>query len=66
MQTCGILLQLRWLDHAVIGKKRRYRKSVTCTKPRLFHLFAAMDAPIRRLTAEKDDLETVFLEATAG
>ena len=32
----------------------------------LFHLLAAMDAPIRGLRPEKDDLETVFLEATGS
>ncbi len=31
----------------------------------LFRLLAAMDAPIRELTPERDDLEAVFLEATA-
>ena len=31
----------------------------------LFHLLAAMDAPIRQLVQEKDDLETIFLQATA-
>ena len=31
----------------------------------LFHLLAAMDAPLRQLVTEKDDLEAVFLEATA-
>ena len=32
----------------------------------LFHLLAAMEAPIRGLQQEKDDLETVFLEATGS
>ena len=32
----------------------------------LFHLLAALDAPIQELSPEKDDLETVFLEATGG
>ncbi len=32
----------------------------------LFHLLSALDAPIRRLVPEKDDLETVFLEATGS
>ena len=31
----------------------------------LFHLLAAMDAPIRRMEREKDDLEKIFLEATS-
>ena len=47
----------------ITGKEEDERGRLT---DQLFHLFAAMDAPIRRLTAEKDDLETVFLEATAG
>ena len=32
----------------------------------LFRLLAAMDAPIRYLAPEKDDLEAVFLEATSS
>ena len=31
----------------------------------IFHLLAAMDAPIRQMTPEQDDLETVFLRVTA-
>ena len=31
----------------------------------LFRLLSAMDAPLRQLVPEKDDLESVFLEVTA-
>ena len=30
----------------------------------LFHLLTAMDAPIRQLVTEKNELEEIFLEAT--
>ena len=32
----------------------------------LFRLLSALDTPIREMTKERNDLETVFLEATAG
>ncbi len=43
----------------------RARDERGCLTDQLFYLLAAMDAPIRRLTPEKDDLEAVFLEATS-
>ncbi|MCR4877200.1 MAG: ABC transporter ATP-binding protein [Clostridiales bacterium] len=46
----------------IIGKERDERGLLT---DQLFHLLAAMDAPIRQMTTERDDLEAVFLEATA-
>lgn len=44
------------------GSRRDGRGLLT---DQLFHLLAAMDAPIRQLVQEKDDLETIFLQATA-
>ena len=46
----------------ITGKREDARGRLT---DQLFILLAAMDAPIRRLQPEKDDLETFFLEATA-
>lgn len=46
----------------IIGKEGDERGLLT---DQLFHLLAAMDRPIRRMTPETDDLETVFLEATS-
>ena len=47
----------------ITGSKQDERGFLT---DQLFHLLAAMDAPIRRLQPEEDDLESVFLQATAG
>ena len=47
----------------IIGKREDARGRLT---DQLFFLLAAMDAPIRRLQPEKDDLEAFFLEATAN
>ena len=44
----------------VTGQKKDERGYLT---DQLFRLMAAMDAPIRRMEPERDDLETVFLEA---
>jgi len=44
----------------ITGKERDDRGRMT---DQIFHLLAAMDCPIRRMTEEKDDLENVFLEA---
>lgn len=46
----------------IIGKLGDERGRMT---DQLFHLLAAMDAPLRQMTPEKDDLEAAFLEATA-
>lgn len=45
----------------IVGAREDERGRLT---DQLFHLLAALDAPIRRLQPERDDLETVFLEAT--
>lgn len=47
----------------IIGARSDERGLMT---DQLFRLLAAMDAPIRRLQPERDDLESVFLEATSG
>ncbi len=46
----------------VTGRKQDERGRMT---DQLFHLMAAMDAPIRRMAPERDDLEAVFLEAVS-
>ena len=46
----------------IVGKAKDERGQMT---DQIFHLMAAMDAPIRQMVTEKDDLEAVFLEATA-
>ena len=45
----------------ITGKKRDDRGMLT---DQLFHLLTAMDAPIRQLVTEKNELEEIFLEAT--
>ena len=47
----------------ITGKRSDERGMLT---DQLFRLLAAMNAPIRRLQPEKDDLESTFLEATGG
>ena len=47
----------------ITGKPRDERGPLT---DQLFRLMAALDAPIRRMTPERNDLEAVFLEATGG
>ncbi|MBQ9210069.1 MAG: ABC transporter ATP-binding protein [Clostridia bacterium] len=44
----------------IIGRARDDRGRL---EDQLFHLLAAMDAPLREMTPEKDDLEAIFLEA---
>lgn len=45
----------------ITGKKKDDRGMLT---DQLFHLLTAMDAPIRQLVTEKNELEEIFLEAT--
>ena len=46
----------------VTGRREDERGLMT---DQIFRLMAALDAPIRRMAPEREDLETVFLEATA-
>ena len=54
------LCMVRIAEIRVTGQKKDERGYLT---DQLFRLMAAMDAPIRRMEPERDDLETVFLEA---
>ena len=45
----------------IIGLEKDERGLLT---DQLFHLLAAVDAPLREMTPERDELETLFLQAT--
>ena len=51
---------------AVIRIEGREKNEKGLMTDQIFHLMAAMDAPIRGMEQERDDLESAFLEATAN